>query len=48
MLGLKKSIFLLKGKDQFCAGDIETHTNVYAVTNPELVICNMEKNVILN
>jgi len=27
------------------AGDIEAHTNVFAVTNPDLVICNMEKNV---
>jgi DNA-directed RNA polymerase subunit alpha len=45
MQATKKYISLSKGKDQFLAGEIETHTNVYAVTNPELVICNMEKNV---
>ena len=43
--GFEKIYISIKGKDQFCAGDIETHTNVFAVTNPELVICNMEKNV---
>lgn len=43
--GYEKVYISIKGKDQFLAGEIETHTNVYAVTNPELVICNMEKNV---
>lgn len=36
-------IFLtIKNKEQFTAGDIEKHTNVYSVMNPELVICNLE------
>jgi len=43
--GFEKIYISLKNKDQFTAGDIEAHTNVFAVTNPELVICNMEKNV---
>jgi DNA-directed RNA polymerase subunit alpha len=41
----EKIYISIKNKDQFTAGDIETHTNVFTVTNPELVICNMEKNV---
>lgn len=44
-VGPDKIFLSIKGKDQFVAGDIETHTNVYTVTNPDLVICNMEKNV---
>jgi len=43
--GPEKIYLSIKNKDQFVAGDIEGHTNVYTVTNPELVICNMEKNV---
>lgn len=43
--GYEKIYISLKNKDQFTAGDIEAHTNVFSVTNPELVICNMEKNV---
>lgn len=43
--GPDKIYLSIKGKEQFVAGDIETHTNVYSVTNPQLVICNMEKNV---
>lgn len=43
--GFEKIYISLKNKEQFTAGDIEAHTNVFAVTNPELVICNMEKNV---
>jgi len=40
---LEEKIYLtISGKEQFVAGDIETHTNVFKVTNPELVICNME------
>jgi DNA-directed RNA polymerase subunit alpha len=37
----------IKGANQFTAHDIEKHTNVYQVTNPELVICNLESNVTL-
>ncbi|MCB0539401.1 MAG: DNA-directed RNA polymerase subunit alpha [Chitinophagales bacterium] len=41
-------IFLtIKNKEQFTAGDIEKHTNVYSVMNPELVICNLEPVVTL-
>lgn len=43
--GYEKVYISLKGKEQFLAGTIEAHTNVYTVTNPELVICNMDKNV---
>lgn len=44
-VGPDKIFLSIKGKDQFLAGDIEAHTNVYTVTNPDLVICNMEKSV---
>ena len=43
--GYEKIYISIKNKEQFTAGDIEAHTNVFAVTNPDLVICNMEKNV---
>ncbi len=32
----------ITGKDAFRAGDIEEHTNVFRVMNPDLVICQME------
>jgi DNA-directed RNA polymerase subunit alpha len=44
-VGPDKIFLSIKGKDQFLAGDIEAHTNVYTVTNPDHVICNMEKSV---
>ena len=37
----------ITGKEQFRAGDIEDHTNVFKVMNPELVICTMEPSVSL-
>lgn len=41
-------IFLtIKDKEQFKAGEIEKHTNVFSVTNPDLVICNLESLVTL-
>lgn len=41
-------IFLtIKDKEQFTAGDIEKHTNVFSVMNPDLVICNLEPMVSL-
>lgn len=43
--GPEKIYLSIKNKEQFQAGDIEGHTNVFTVTNPELVICNMEKGV---
>ena len=35
----------LKGLEQFKAEQIEKHTNVYQVMNPDLVICNMNTTV---
>jgi DNA-directed RNA polymerase subunit alpha len=35
----------LKGLEQFKAEQIEKHTNVYQVMNPDLVICNMNTSV---
>lgn len=43
----EKIYLTISGKEQFKAGDIEEHTNVFKVMNNELVICNMEKNVTL-
>jgi DNA-directed RNA polymerase subunit alpha len=45
--GYEKVYISIKGRDRFLAGDIAIHTNVYEVTNPELVICHMDKSVIL-
>lgn len=40
---VEEKIYLtISGKERFVAGDIETHTNVFKVTNPDLVICHME------
>lgn len=44
-VGEEKIFLSIKGKEQFLAGDIENHTNMYTITNPDLVVCNMEKNV---
>lgn len=38
----------IKGQDQFTAGDIGKFTSGFQVLNPDLVICNMEKNTSLN
>ncbi len=38
----EKIYLTISGKEQFIAGDIEEHTNVFKVMNPELLICNME------
>ncbi len=37
----------IKGQDQFTAGDIGKFTSGFQVLNPDLVICNMEKNTSL-
>ncbi len=42
-----KIFITIKDKEQFTAGDIEKHTNVYRVMNPDLVICNLEQVVTL-
>ncbi|HZH67649.1 MAG TPA: DNA-directed RNA polymerase subunit alpha [Chitinophagales bacterium] len=44
-VGADKIFISIKGKEQFVAGDIESHTNLYTVTNPDLVICNLDKGV---
>ncbi len=38
----EKIYLTITGKEQFQAGDIEEHTNVFKVMNPELHICTME------
>ncbi len=38
-----KIYLTISGKDKFTAGDLESYTNVFKVTNPDLVICNMEE-----
>jgi DNA-directed RNA polymerase subunit alpha len=37
----------IKNSDTFKAGQIEKHTNVYQVMNPDLIICNLEQSVTL-
>lgn len=41
----EKIFISIKGQETFTAGDIEKHTNVYSVMNPDLVICNMDPSV---
>jgi DNA-directed RNA polymerase subunit alpha len=41
----EKIYLTVSGKEQLTAADIEAHTNIFKVMNPELVICNMEKSV---
>ncbi|MEL6635461.1 MAG: DNA-directed RNA polymerase subunit alpha [Bacteroidota bacterium] len=38
----EKIYLTINGKEQFTAGDIEEHTNVFKVMNPDLPICSME------
>lgn len=38
----EKIYLTLSGKEEFRAGDIEEHTNVFKVMNPDLLICTME------
>jgi DNA-directed RNA polymerase subunit alpha len=38
----EKIYITISGKDVFKASDIESQTNVFKVTNPDLVICRME------
>ena len=38
----EKIYLTISGKDKFLAGDIETHTNVFKIMNPDLLICTME------
>jgi DNA-directed RNA polymerase subunit alpha len=43
----EKVYFTLSGKEQFKAGDINDFTNVFEVTNPDLLICEMDPSVTL-
>lgn len=40
-----KVYLTISGKESFVAGDIDKFTNVFKVTNPDFVICNMEPSV---
>lgn len=41
----EKVYLTISGKEDFTAKDIEEHTNVFKVMNPDLVICRMEPSV---
>ncbi len=38
----EKIYLTISGKDEFRAGDIEEHTNVFKIMNPDLLVCTME------
>lgn len=38
----EKIYLTISGKEEFRAGDIEEHTNVFKVMNPDMLICQME------
>jgi DNA-directed RNA polymerase subunit alpha len=38
----EKVYLTINGKEEFRAGDIEEHTNVFKIMNPDLLICQME------
>eukprot|EP00903_Cladosiphon_okamuranus_P000329 g327.t1 len=38
----EKVYLTISGKEEFRAGDIEEHTNVFKIMNPDLLICTME------
>jgi DNA-directed RNA polymerase subunit alpha len=41
--GTEERIYLtITGKEEFRAGDIEAHTNVFKIMNPDLLVCRME------
>ncbi|MEM6967170.1 MAG: DNA-directed RNA polymerase subunit alpha, partial [Bacteroidota bacterium] len=41
-ISTEKIYLTISGKDEFRAGDIEEHTNVFKIMNPDLLICSME------
>ena len=41
----EKIYLTINGKEEFHAGDIEEHTNVFKIMNPDLLICQMEPTV---
>ncbi len=44
-LSQEKIFITLKNKEEFTAGDIENFTTSFKITNPSLVICNMDPSV---
>lgn len=42
--GDDKIFVSVRGKERFTAGDIAKHTNAYEITNPDYVICHLDKN----
>jgi len=44
-LANEKIAIVIRDKEQFKAGDIEKFTTSFQVTNPDLVLCNMDRNV---
>jgi DNA-directed RNA polymerase subunit alpha len=42
--GENKIFVSVRGKEVFTAGDISQHTNAYEVTNPDHIICHLDKN----
>ena len=42
--GDDKIFVSVRGKEVFTAGDIAKHTNAYEITNPDYVICHIDKN----
>ncbi len=46
-LANEKVYLTISGKEQFLAGDIAEHTNVFRVMNPNVLICTMEPTVSL-
>ena len=38
----EKIYLTISGKEEFRAGDIEEHTNVFKIMNPDMLICTME------
>jgi DNA-directed RNA polymerase subunit alpha len=46
--GASEKIYItIAGKDKFVAGDIEEHTNLFKVMNPDLIICELDSTVSL-
>ena len=41
----EKIYLTISGKEEFRAGDMEEHTNVFKVMNPDMLICRMESSV---
>lgn len=38
----EKIYLTISGKEEFRAGDIEEHTNVFKIMNPDMIVCRME------